>query len=163
MTSPQAMRAALVLPTVLLLAGAALSACGGDDSGDGDQATETPTAAESSSGGLEVTDGISTDDLLTCLTDADLPATKDDTVPLGVDVPVEGIEVAPLDGWDGDQGAQLWVFADPAAAAENRSMITLSDEDTPTSRIAGNVVVSYYAVHEPGDQQLAALDACLPS
>ena len=157
---PHALRAALVLPAVVLL-GTALVGCGGDDS-EG-MGSDPPTTAGSTGAGLEVSDGISPDDLLGCLADAGLPAELTDTTPLGVEVATEGIEVQPLDGWDGDQGVDLWVFADPAAAAANRAAITLSDEDTPTSRIAGNVVVRYFAVPEPHDQQLADLDACLPS
>jgi len=161
---PRALRGALVLPAVLLL-GTSLAACGGDGSGasDGDQGSDAPTSAESTSAGLEVTDGISPDDLVGCLTDADLPASTKDSAPMGVEVPTQGIEVKPLDGWDGEQGVDLWVFSDPTAAEDNRAMITLSDKDTPTTRVAGNVVVRYFAVPEPDDQQIADLDACLPS
>jgi hypothetical protein len=161
-TRTRTLRAALSLAGVALLV-AGLAACGGDDGDKPDAAAETTASASGDAGGLVVTDGVDPDDLLACLTDADLPATMDDATPWGVDVPTQGIEVAPLDGWDGDQGAQLWVFTDPQAAADNRAIITLSDEDTPTSRIAGNVIVHYYAVPERGDQQLAALDACLPA
>ena len=45
--------------------------------------------------------------------------------------------------------------------AENRAAITLSDQDTPTSRLTGNVVVRYFYVPEEGDAQLAAMDGCL--
>lgn len=163
MNRPNVLRTALVGPTVLLL-GTALAACGGSDASDGDPgAAGTSSAAGSTGAGLEVTDGTSPDDLLGCLTDAGLPAGMNDATPMGVEDPTQGIEVKPLDGWDGTQGVELWVFADPTAAAANRAMITLSDEDTPTTRIAGNVVVRYFAVPEPGDQQLADVDACLPS
>ena len=155
------LRTALSLPAILLLA-TGLVACGGGDSDDGEQA-DARTSSESSSPGMAVTDGITTDDLVGCLSDASLPATHKDSVPLGVDVPVEGIEVTPLDGWDGTQGADLWVFTDPAAAEEYRSYITLADEDTPTSRLTGNVVVRYYYVPAADDAQLTALDACLPA
>ena len=166
MNRASALRAVLVLPTVLLLGTSALVACGGDGSdggSDAGRATDAASIAESTGADLEVTDGISPDDLLGCLTDADLPALLDDATPMGVEVPTQGIEVTPLDGWDGTQGAELWVFSDPAAAEANRAMITLSDEDTPTTRVAGNVVVRYFAVPEPDDQQLDDLDACLPS
>jgi hypothetical protein len=156
---PNALRAALVLPTVALLA-TGLVACGGDDSDEPAGGSET-TASASGDGGLVVTDGTSPDDLLACLTDADLPAVADDATPMGVDVPVQGIEVKPLDGRDGTQGVELWVFADPASAAENRAAITLSDEDTPTSRLTGNVVVRYFYAPEEGDEQLASVDGCL--
>jgi hypothetical protein len=159
MTRPYALRTALCLPSALLLA-TALVACGGDDE---DSGKDRPSLVESSDPGLAVTDGTTPDDLLTCLTDASLPAVAKDSVPLGVDVPVAGIEVTSLEGWDGTQGADLWVFADPATAEEYRSYITLSDVDTETSRVAGNVVVRYFYVPTEDDQQLAALDACLPA
>jgi hypothetical protein len=146
-----------------LLLATSLAACGDDGSDKSGSTRETSAPPSGSSGGLVVTEGISTDDLVGCLSDADLPAVHDDAVPLGVEVPVEGIEVTPLDAWDGTQGVQLWVFTDPAAAEENRVYITLSEEDTPTTRVAGNVVVSYYSVPTEGDAQLAALDACLPA
>ncbi|MCW2764323.1 MAG: hypothetical protein JWO11_282 [Nocardioides sp.] len=152
-------RRPVLLSAILLLVGGAIG-CGGDESGTPAPATsDAPTAAA-----FTVTDGTSPADLLACLQDADLPAVDKDSLPMGVEVPVRGIEVGPLsaDGGD-DQGADLWVFTDPAAAADNRAMITLSDQDTPTSRVAGNVVVRFFHAPDQTAPQLVALLACLPA
>ncbi|WP_205472720.1 hypothetical protein [Nocardioides sp. SYSU D00038] len=147
----------------LALAGTVLAGCGGDD-----EPTPAPTPAASAAdptpapaGGLVVTDGTTPEELLGCLTDAGLAATAQDSVPFGVEVPVAGVEVAPMSGRDGTQGADLWVFADPTAAEDNRSTITLADADTPTSWVAGNVVARLY--YPAGDDpEVTALRACLP-
>ena len=55
------------------------------------------------------------DDLLDCLEAAGLPVAATDTTPMGVEVPVEGLEVGPLagnTGGDSEQGADLWVFTE---------------------------------------------------
>lgn len=146
----------VAVPILLLSSG--LAACGGD--GD-------PEAAPSSSDptGFTVEEGITPEDLLACLEDAGLPAVLDDATPMGVEVPVQGIKVKPLDeGREGSpQGASLWVFTDPAAAEENRPYITLSDEDTPTSTLAANVVVTYFYAPADTDVETLAVQDCLPA
>jgi hypothetical protein len=140
------------LTTIALLAAAApltllLTACGDDASsdggGDGGDAA-SPAAAE-------VTyEGTDPDTLLGCLTDAGVPSELGDSVPLGVEVPVVGVEA--------EGGATLWVFQTDADASDNRFLITLSEEDTPSSRLAGNVVVRY---DDPDTAPTAEVDACL--
>jgi hypothetical protein len=146
----------MAVPAVLLLA--ALTGCG-----DGDP--EPEAAPSSDPTGFAVEEGITPEDLLTCLEDAGLPAVLDDATPMGVEVPVQGIEVEPLDtGRQGSpQGASLWVFADPAAAEENRPYITLSDEDTPPSTLAANVVVTYFYAPSDADVETLKIRECLPA
>lgn len=146
-------------PVALLLL--ALTACGGggDPEGSGDDTGSTAAA------GFTVEDGITPDDLLACLEAAGLPVTTTDTTPMGVEVPVEGLEVGPLAGGtsgDSEQGADLWVFTSATAAAENRATITLADEDTPTSWVAGNVVVRLFYAAAGDDPQIVSLQDCLP-
>lgn len=150
----------LVLPAILLIVGGT-AACGDEKGGGTDP---SPDDTSTSAGGFTVSEGVSPQDLLACLQQADLPAVDKDSTPLGVDVPVHGIEVGPLTG-EGtqEQGADLWVFADPATAEEHRVEITLSDEDTPTSRVAGNVVVRLYYPADPSSPEIKALDDCLPA
>ena len=84
--------------------------CGGD-SGDDETAEPRPTGSTSAtapdSGGLTVSDGITPDDLVGCLTDAGLAAEVSDSVPFGVDVPVVNVDVTEMTDYsDGtDQGA----------------------------------------------------------
>lgn len=145
-------------PALVLLV--ALAGCGGDD----DPEPESGAAPSGSPAGFAVEDGVAPDDLLSCLEEAGLPVVAGDATPLGVEVPVAGLEVGPLDGAGGDseQGADLWVFASGTAAAENRAAITLSDKDTPTSWVAGNVVVRLFYAAAEGDPQIESLRTCLP-
>lgn len=146
------------MPILLLLAG--LAGCGGDGDPEpqADPASSTPT-------GFAVEEGVTPEELVTCLEDAGLPAVMDDATPMGVEVPVQGIEVEPLDtGRQGSpQGASLWVFTDPAAAEENRPYITLSDEDTPLSTLAANVVVTYFYAPADTDVETLKIRECLPA
>jgi len=146
-------------PVALLLL--ALAACGGEGA-PGPSADAQGSGSES---GFTVEDGITPDDLLGCLEAAGLPVTGTDSTPMGVEVPVEGIEVGPLagnTGGDSDQGADLWVFASAAVAADNRATITLADDDTPSSWVAGNVVVRLFYPAADGDADIASLRDCLP-
>ena len=164
MLSPLPRRAMLALTALPLLLGTA--GCGDDGpSSEGEEASEqtrSPDASDDSD--LEVVDGTTPGDLLDCLIGAGLPAALDDALPFGVEVPVQGIEVEPLGSTVGgdSQGAALWVFTDPAAAQENRAIITLADEDGPSSWVAGNVVVDLYYPAAEGDAEVDALRACLP-
>lgn len=145
-------------PVSVLLLLVCLTSCGGG--GDPEPESE-PTAAA----GFTVEDGIAPDDLLGCLEEAGLPVTAKDSTPMGVDVPVEGLEVGPLEGGtsgDSPQGADLWVFTSAAAASENRASITLSDEDTPSSWVVGNVVARLFYADTDDDPQIQALRSCLP-
>jgi hypothetical protein len=147
---------------VTLLLVAAATGCGRDDDGKSSPPPAASTSASTS--GFTVTDGISPEDLLACLQDAGLPAALDDATPMGVEAPVKGIEVKPLTGdGSGEQGVQLWVFTDPTAARDNRAYINLTEEDTPTSWVAGNVVVGFFHLPDDGDPQVAAVGACLPA
>lgn len=145
-------------PVLLLLV--FLTACGG---GSDPEPKSGPTAETAA--GFTVEDGIAPDDLLGCLEEAGLPVTAKDSTPMGVDVPVEGLEVGPLEGGtsgDSPQGADLWVFTSAAAASENRASITLSDEDTPSSWVVGNVVVRLFYAATDSDPQIESLRSCLP-
>lgn len=142
---------------VVLIAIGVLTACGGgDDAGGSDDQPSTAETTESVS-----YDGTSPEDLLSCLTDAGLPAVVNDATPILVEVPVSGVDINPL-GDDPDQGVDLWVFTDPAAAEDNRVNITLSVEDTPTSWISGNVIVQYFRLPSSDDAAVSAVDGCLP-
>jgi hypothetical protein len=151
--------------------------CGGDSSdSDAEQTTEprptesTSAAGPDDAGDLSVTDGITPDDLVACLTDAGLTAAVTDSVPFGVEVPVVEVEVAAMADYKGDteQGASLWVFADPAGAADNAAVITLGGSDDPTNNRYGvhqNVVrvMSIILAPDPHTDDEAALLGCLPS
>jgi hypothetical protein len=131
--------AALAAPLTLIAV--ALAGCS-DDSASADEPSPSAAAIEY--------EGVSPDELVACLDDAGAPAAIGDSVPLGVEVPVVGVEA--------EGGATLWVFRTVADAEDNRTAITLSEEDTPTSRQAGNVVLTYdYLDTAPVD----AVDGCL--
>ncbi len=164
--------AAAVL-AVLLAAG-----CGGsDDSGEPGDDTAAPRPSESTSastaapdGGLTVTDGITVDDLVGCLTDAGLDAAASDSVPFGVEVPVVEVEVTAMTDYSGgtEQGAQLYVFTDPDAAADNAGVLTLGGSDDPSNSRFGvhqNVVrtMSIILAPDPHTDDENALLGCLPS
>ena len=152
------MKVTLVAPALVLL----LTACGGDN---GSEPDDGPTSEDTDSGALAVTDGITTADLLSCLVDAGLPAVPNDSVPLGVEAPTEGIEIKPLEptALGSEQGADLWVFADPTAAQDHRVYITLSEEDDNKNWVSGNVVVRLFYPAEDGDPQIETIRACLPA
>lgn len=156
---PARRTASRLLPLLLLVGG--LAACGGEDGSD-----PTPTAdSTSSEAGFTVEDGITPDDLLGCLEDAGLPVVEKSATPMGVEVPVEGLDVGPLEGGtgpDNPQGAALWVFTSASDAEENRPLITLAADDTPSSWVAGNVVVRLFYPAADGDPQVEALRGCLP-
>ena len=151
--------------------------CGGD-SDDGKSADPDPTTSSSSSPsssaaadeGLTVTDGITPDDLVGCLTDAGLDAAASDSVPFGVEVPVVEVEVTGMTDYGGDsrQGAQLYVFAEPASAADNAGVLTLGGSDDPANNRFGihrNVVrtMSIVLAPDPHTDDEAALLGCLPT
>ena len=150
--------ASRLLPVLLLLSGG-VAACGGE--GD----PEPARTSASSEAGFTIEDGIAPDELLGCLEDAGLPAEEKDATPMGVEVPVVGLDVGPLEGGtgpDSPQGAVLWVFTSGVAAEENRPLITLASEDTASSWVADNVVVRLFYPADEGDPQIAALTGCLP-
>ena len=155
--------------TGLLLA-LTLIGCGGDDDGTAEDSPSQPTSVSSSAGGgLSVTDGITPEELVSCLTDAGLDAAVADTTMMGVEDPHAKVEVADLEGYDGElrQGASLWVFADPEAAANNASYITVGGSDDPSNNrfaVSGNVVRVFFMVTdaEPTSDEAAVL-ACMPS
>jgi len=147
--------------------------CGGD-SGDEETAEPQPTGSTSEAapdgGGLTVSDGITPDDLVGCLTDAGLAAEVSDSVPFGVDVPVVNVDVAEMKDYsDGtDQGAELFVFADPTSAADSAAALTLGGSDDPTNNRYGvhqNVVrvMSIILAPDPHTDDEAALLGCLPA
>jgi hypothetical protein len=167
-------RRQLVLPCLLLVLTA--TGCGGDDA-DNDSAdstashpaSHTASASSEPSGGLTVTDGITSEELVSCLTDAGLDATATDSVPFGVEVPVVEVEVTGMTDYEGGtgQGAQLFVFADPATAADNADVLTLGGSDDPTNNrfgVHGNVVrvMSIILAPDPHTDDEAALLGCLP-
>jgi hypothetical protein len=176
------LRNPLAVASLALLAALA-AGCGGDDSSTasdpaGDAPTTsagTPAASDgvtdpaSEDPGLVVTDGITPDDLVACLTGAGLDAVLSDSTPLGVEVPVAEIELSGMTGYseDTEQGGYLYVFADPATAQEQASIVTLGGTDNAdNSRFAihQNVVRALSIIvseAEPSaDEQ--ALFGCLP-
>ena len=170
------MRRQLVLPCLLLVLTA--TGCGGkdDDSTDSsdrsahDSASHTASASSEPAGGLTVADGTTPDDLVGCLTDAGLDATTTDSVPFGVDVPVVEVDVTGMTDYEGGtrQGAELFVFADPATAADNADALTLGGSDDPSNNrygVHGNVVrvMSIVLAPDPHTDDEAALLGCLPS
>ena len=172
----------LAVASLALLAALA-TGCGGDDSSTAsDPAGDAPTTPASSPAasddgsepasedpGLVVTDGITPDDLVACLTGAGLDAELSDATPLGVEVPVAEIELSAMTDYSGDtgQGGYLYVFADPATAQDQASIVTLGGTDDPdNSRFAihENVVralsiIVSEAAPSPDEQ---ALFGCLP-
>jgi hypothetical protein len=168
------LRTLLTLASVVLVATVAAS-CGGDSGGD-NAADSTPSTSETTTdetpeaGGLAVTDGITPDDLAGCLTDAGLDAAATDSVPFGVEVPVVEVDVTGMTDYEGGtrQGAQLFVFADSATAADNANVLTLGGSDDPTNNRYGvhvNVVrvMSIILAPDPHTDDEAALLGCLPS
>lgn len=145
--------AAVALATALLLA----AACGGS-SDDGDAATPDPTTTTAAAVVPEG-DGLSADDLEACLGEAGLAATVPDTVPLGVEVPVDRLDVA----LEEDLEASLYVFASEAEAEANRTAITLQTEDDQRNRVAGNVLLAYSIIPSYDPEGAAAVEACLPA
>ena len=99
------MRTLLTLASAVLVATLA-AGCGGD-SGDDNAADSTPSTSETptdetpEAGGLTVTDGITPDDLVGCLTDAGLDAEATDSVPFGVEVPVVEVDVTGMTDYEG--------------------------------------------------------------
>jgi hypothetical protein len=164
-----------ILLTTAALVLCLATGCGGDDAdpaADSPSPSTSPSASESAApeSGLTVTAGITSGELLDCLIGAGLDATLKDTVPFGVDVPSEGIEVTGMTDYEGDpdQGASLYVFADPAAATANASVLTLGGSDDPTNDrfgVHGNVVRVMDIILKPGthtDDENALL-GCLPA
>jgi hypothetical protein len=158
----------LLVPGMGLLLALTVAGCGGKDndttahdSGDATGATSEPTSSDSTpsasnsspsqspeGGGLQVTNGISPDELMSCLTTAGLQATTDDSVPMGVSDPEQTIRVEQMQGYDGPgQGAYLYVFADPESAQKNAEIVTLggtlSEPSNPRFAISGNVVRAF--------------------
>jgi hypothetical protein len=133
-------RGAATALALLVLVGSAGCSAGDDEPQDATTAGEAaPTF-----------DGVSPDDLRTCLGDAGIPSRTGTSVPLGVEDPV--IEV------DADGGVTLWVFPDAETAEANRSTITLTDSDTPSDTLVGNVVAHY---DDPDTAPTEAVDQCL--
>ncbi len=132
--------------------------------------TAATTAPATAPAGLTVTEGITPDELLDCLTTAGLDATISDSVPFGVEVPVVELEVTAMTDYEGDpdQGAALAVFSDPEAAADNASLLTLGASDDPTNDrfgVHGNVVRVMAMILKPGTHtgDEDALLGCLPA
>ena len=150
--------------------------CGGDSGDSGNSTTAEPSPTGSSSetapaaGGLTVTDGITPDDLVGCLTDAGLTAAVSESVPFGVEVPVVNVDVTGMTDYSGgtDQGAELFVFTDPTNAADNAGVLTLGGSDDPANERYGvhqNVVrvMSIILAPDPHTDDEAALLGCLPA
>lgn len=169
------MRTLLTTAVTTLVLSVLAAGCGGDSSDDAaeDPSSSGPSAAASStaaSSGLTVTDGTTPDDLLACLTGAGLDAEVSDAVPFGVEVPVVEVDVTGMTDYSGGttQGAELFVFADPATAADNAGVLTLGGSDDPSNNRFGvhqNVVrvMSIILAPDPHTDDESALLGCLPS
>lgn len=140
------------LAWLALLLAVLMAACGGgggDDSGE-----ETSGETESSA----VTEAVST--LESCLTDAGLEVTVEDTKAFGVESPHEHLEV-PLDSeaFSKAYAVDLWVFETPAAAEEARVAITLETKDDERGKVIGSVVLNYEIV--PDEDDTKQVEACI--
>jgi hypothetical protein len=132
-------------------------------------ADSTSSAPATEDPGLTVTDGISPDELLACLTGAGLDAENTGSVPAGVDVPVAEIELHGMANYSGDpdQGGYLYVFADPATAEAEAAVVTLGgsdDHDNSRFAIHQNVVraLSVIVSEAAPSKDEQALFGCLP-
>ena len=155
-----------------LLAGAALAAllltgaaCGSDDGDDAAAPTTAAadaatTAEDGADGAVAPADGgLSAADLATCLAEAGLEAEVPDSVPFGVEDPVDQLDVQLADE---DLTASLYVFETEEAAEENRTAITLQTEDDDRNRVAGNVLLHYSIIPSFDREGADAVEACLP-
>lgn len=145
--------------TLVLVGGVA---CGSSDDGAADppatSTTTEPAAVAPTDGGLTA------EDLEACLTEAGLEATVPDTVPFGVEVPVDQLEVAlEAEGASSDLVASLYVFSSEEEAEANRTAITLQSEDDERNRVAGNVLLAYSIIPSYDPEGAAAVEACLPA
>jgi hypothetical protein len=182
-------RALLALPALLpaLLLVLIAAGCGADDSsgssstavdqqptapGAGDPASTDPASPSASDDprntGLVVSDGITPAELVDCLTGAGLRASTDEATMMGLDDDQRNVRVDDMEGFEGpgSQGANLYVFTDPASARESASAITLGGSDDASNNrfaVAGNVVRELDSImSSTHTQDEDALLGCLP-
>ena len=139
------------LALLALLVAVLGAACGG---GGDDSSEETSGETESSA----VADAVS--GLKSCLTDAGLEVTVEETKAFGVEAPHEHLEV-PLDSeaFSKPYAVDLWVFETPEAAEDARVAITLEQKDDERGKVIGSVVLNYEIVPDEADTK--QVEACI--
>ena len=127
-------------------------ACGGGDDGGGEDAGSTDSGSD------ELTSAV--EELSSCLTDAGLEVTEEETTAFGVEDPHKHLEV-PLesDAFDKPYNVDLWVFETPEAAEGARTAITLETKDDERGKVLGSVVVHYEIV--PDEEDTEQVEGCL--
>lgn len=138
------MRAVVLVAVVMT---GLLTGCGGS----GDNADE-PGESALDAAYAEVAD---------CLGEAGFEVTGKESTPLGVEVPVQGMEVDLTAEQEG-QKLTVWVFESAEDAEENKTAITLSNEDLPNkSGVAGVTVFRFSYNAEEGAVYADTTMACL--
>ena len=129
-----------------------MAACGGGDDGGGESAGSTDSGNDALTSAVE--------ELSTCLTDAGLEVTEEETTAFGVEDPHKHLEV-PLESeaFDKPYNVDLWVFETPEAAEGARTPITLETKDDERGKVLGSVVVHYEIV--PDEEDTEQVEACL--
>jgi hypothetical protein len=135
----------------------ALSGCGDDDDRGG--------SSEPEQRGLDA----DAEALVDCLDAASVDAGVNDSVPLGVDDDVVGVEAKDLpsevlkfDSGSGTlTGVDLWIFETGGTAEEARTAITLDTEDGDARWVDGRVVVRWFYPVDRTQQQAVAVDDCV--
>jgi hypothetical protein len=100
------------------------------------------------------------EEVMRCLKKAGFQAQVNDSTPIGVDDPVQGITVS-LQSQDFDEQyeANVWLFQSDALAKKNRPTITLETKDDVRNKVIGPAVVAYSIV--PDTQDAKQVEACL--
>ena len=129
-----------------------VAACGGDDE-------ETTTPEAGATGGTGVSGAVPTaDELVSCLTDAGLDASLDESPVLGLESEHEVVNV-PIG--DLSEGAVLVVFPGPdQAEAEAQAVAALAG--VANTQVAGNVIYGFDAVADETPDDQSAVEGCLP-
>lgn len=89
-------------------------------------------------------------DLADCLKKAGFTVDDEDLEPASMGkeqvvlVSVSGLPDSAKVSGNGEQGADLWVFEDAAAAEANRADITLAESVTESGYVAGSTVVAFF-------------------
>ncbi|HET9422383.1 MAG TPA: hypothetical protein VFO49_14685 [Nocardioides sp.] len=109
--------------------------------------------------------------LVSCLKDADIDATVNESVAFGVEAEHTGVEASELpsellafdSGQGTEQGVKLWIFGSEGDAEESYTTITLQSEDDNDERswVDGRVVVSWYYPVNREAAQAGAVDDCV--
>jgi hypothetical protein len=149
------MRRAWSAAAVMVLA-LALAGCGDDEDSGSDEPEQSGLEADAEA-------------LVSCLADADVDATVDDSVAFAVETEHVGVKATDLPPetlqFDSGSGTlnsvALWIFESGADAEEARTAITLGTEDDESGWVEGRVVVNWgYPVNREATQAVA-VDDCV--